>query len=1138
MKRTWQSVMDELDPDQRTAARAEGNAVVAAGAGSGKTRVLAARYLYLVIERAIPVDKILTLTFTKKAASEMYGRIYSTLRDVDHPLARKALEDFHLARIQTIDAFCGSIAREACRAYGIAPDFAIDNDRARDLAEDLALRFFLEKRRSPAIRQLLKRYAVADLPAKLFAETAINRLTVTSPPDFASILERQSAEILRRFASVSGDLGRNMARMADLARTGAGGKTAQAIAAALESIPDVPDPADGADFAPFLGTCARVASVAKPGRASDPAVVELKELLGEFKDSLYPEFLSISNYLLNRPVVEETFSFLGEFQERFNRQKKESGILTFADVSRLALDALTDDPVLRASWKRSTSAIMVDEFQDDNSMQRDLFFLIAERPERNDRSVPTPGELCPDKLFFVGDEKQSIYRFRGADVSVFRKLADDLASGNDQSLALRTNYRTETALVGAFNAIFPSVFVNPALSPASRVPLYEATFEPIAASKNSEGLSPSLDILVVDTDAFTEDDPRFLSAQETEAAEVARAIRELLDSGYLVRDGKTTRPCASEDIAILFRSGTRQHLFERFLRERGIPSRSETLRGLFSDAPINDLYALLRLAVYPEDNLAYATVLRSPFVGASDLGFASALLARRDNPDSDHAAIPRPFDIDSMGTLSESDRARMERGAGLLSRAQSLADRESAAGILTRLWYDEGYRYNLLSDASLHRYAELYDYFFELARQADERGETLATFLDRMRDLMASGEKIDGLDIPSERSGGVTLMTVHKSKGLEFPIVFLVDAGNAGRNGANEEPVYWSDEWGPSINTGGAEEAEEASSNWFYEAGRAEERSREQAELRRLLYVAMTRAETRLFVSACAPLGGDANADAASDRISAAFSALLDKKDKNADAKGRAPVSRSFLDLLLPTLSSSGVPGVSARVVLPALRDGAGREATGRGTRRTVDEIRERCRLLPLANYPAGDKTRVSATSLHALATESVPEPPIPAGELFAIPRDPLDELLARTGIPANDFGTFAHRAIESRFTGIPALLSEDVRSATERMADLFFSSALGKKAAAAVWRRTEYGFLTRWTLDGRDVAVSGQIDLLFEHEGTVYVVDYKTDRVENPDIHAEQLAVYRKAVSELRKKPAETWIFYLRTGNSVHIKR
>jgi len=793
-KKSYDSIMEQLDPNQRAAARISTNSVIAAGAGSGKTRVLAARYLYLVIEKGIPVDEIVALTFTRKAASEMYSRIYASLREVDHPLAEEAVNAFHLARIDTIDAFCNSIARNACRKYGISPDFAIDNDGATDLAESLALPFFLERRKSPAIQQLMKRYALAELPTRLLANTVIRYSTVSSPLDFASFLQKQSDEIAVRFAETTKKIVTGMNHLSLL--SGTGGSTGMKVAKALEFVPGMPDSNNAEEIAAFIKTCDKLAETPLPGKVSDPSLAELKELLSDFKKNLYPEFLSIANWLLNRPFVEETFSLLSDFQEIFNRKKREAGILTFADVSRLALDSLISDPDLRSAYKTSTSAIMIDEFQDDNAMQRDLLFLIAENLERMELSVPSPDKLVPDKLFFVGDEKQSIYRFRGADVAVFRKLARDLGS-NETVPDLGINYRTEAALIESFNAIFPSVFLNPAFYQEKDFPIYEAGFSPIKASRTTEGLLPAMDILLINETNFVKDDHRYLSPSETEASEVAARIRNLLDSGYPVRADDGVRPCAPDDIAILFRSGTRQHLYEKYLRENGIPSQCESLRGLFSDAPINDLYAILRLAVYPADNTAYATVLRSPFVRISDIGFAAAVLDRTCGnaafKTTQGQTMSEPFAESVEAVLETGDALRFARGRKLFLALQEMADRMPASEIISWLWYEAGYRYALLLDPQLHRYAELYDYFFELARIADGKGETLATFLDEIQRLMASGEKIDGLDIPAERSGGVRIMTVHKSKGLEFPIVFLVDSGNEGRGNRNDEPVYYSE---------------------------------------------------------------------------------------------------------------------------------------------------------------------------------------------------------------------------------------------------------------------------------------------------------------------------------------------------------
>jgi ATP-dependent helicase/nuclease subunit A len=138
----------------------------------------------------------------------------------------------------------------------------------------------------------------------------------------------------------------------------------------------------------------------------------------------------------------------------------------------------------------------------------------------------------------------------------------------------------------------------------------------------------------------------------------------------------------------------------------------------------------------------------------------------------------------------------------------------------------------------------------------------------------------------------------------------------------------------------------------------------------------------------------------------------------------------------------------------------------------------------------------------------------------------------------ANTFGTIAHKQIEARFTGVQAPIQAELATVTGKMADLFFASELGREARSAEWKKSEYGFITRFPFRGRMLTVTGQMDLVYEYKDRVVVVDYKTDRDENPEAHAEQLAAYRKAAAELRPgKKAETWLFYLRTGRAVLVE-
>ncbi|HNY22007.1 MAG TPA: UvrD-helicase domain-containing protein [Treponemataceae bacterium] len=1130
---TYERRMAELDDDQRKAARMPVNAVIAAGAGSGKTRVLATRFLHLVVERGIPVNEILALTFTNKAASEMYGRIYATLRDTDHVRSQEAALGFSAANVKTIDSFCNSVARNACRKYGVSPDFAIDDAGALELAESLALPFFLENRKAPAIGHFLRRYTQQELASSLFANTVVRHSPVSAPLDFDAFLELQKRTVATLFAKDAREIRAAFASIESI--EGGTGKQWDACREVFASeIPDEPNIADRASIVAFIEFCDRVTSLTFSSNSKNPAMCDIRDIHADLKKRLIPEFLALASHALNEDIIRDAFRLLADFQRLYHEKKRAAGILTYADVARMAVDALSSDADLREAYKESFGSVMIDEFQDDNDLQRKLLFLISEREGQTDRTDPSAADLRPDKLFFVGDEKQSIYRFRGADVSVFRSLAADLATSDAPTLG--TNFRTERALIDVFNAVLPYVFLNPKIYPEGAFPLYEATFSPIKAGRDTEGLIPSLDVIIVPTKRNDEDRSKTEKPQETEAAAVAERIRSLRDSGYRVRSGNGgTRPCEWNDFAILFRSRSKQRLFERALREQGIPFQAENMKGLFDDAPVNDIYALLRLAVFPADNTAYANLLRSPFVGISDRAFVPAV-ASRTTALAKGCTPPPPFDPSVEAELSPSDRERFAAGRELYERVRSMADRVSAAELVTHVWYAEGYRYAALLDPALHRYLELYDYLFELARRADADGLTLAAFLDRLGGFMEDPKKLDDLDIPVERVGGVKLTTIHKSKGLEYPIVFVVDSGSQQRAKTRREPVYVSKDYGVSVNTGGSEDARSAEDNWFYVRDLEGEILREQAELRRLLYVAMTRAETRLFVTGTLETKKDPR------EFPSEGPALREELAEWAESRadGAAKRSReiaSFFDLLMPACADLDIPGLNLRAIPAAPRE-ANFPKNAESTSIPASLVAPFYESAKTREYKPSPRSRCAATGLRAafpdIYPESAEENDARQSTARSDKRDELDAILERASIPANDFGTLAHRAIEARITGNPIFVPEELVSFIQTMTDRFFASELGKMALRADWIRTEYGFLTKWQAGDREISVNGQMDLVFSIEGKVHVVDYKTDRIENPEDHALQLSVYRKAAEDLFESPVGTWLFYLRSGNSV----
>jgi ATP-dependent helicase/nuclease subunit A len=288
----------------------------------------------------------------------------------------------------------------------------------------------------------------------------------------------------------------------------------------------------------------------------------------------------------------------------------------------------------------------------------------------------------------------------------------------------------------------------------------------------------------------------------------------------------------------------------------GIPYTNEDLGSFFFGGPVNDIMSVLRLVAYPLDKVAYAEMLRSPFAGLSLPGLSACLSA--------HDQCQQPFsDMQSFSdeplSLAEADRFKYLQGQKIYRLICDKARRESVSSLVSELWYGQGYRYETEWNPEVLVYRELYDYLFHLAAKADAQNMGLASFTDYIQALRNLEEKLEGLEIPLERPSAVQLLTIHKSKGLEFPVVFLCCCGYKSR-GERSGAVYDSGDAGISVAPPpppglAAISGKKIKNNFFWERSRAESEQKRTAELRRLLYVGMTRAENELYLSGCLKLG-------------------------------------------------------------------------------------------------------------------------------------------------------------------------------------------------------------------------------------------------------------------------------------------
>lgn len=684
----WNALLGALDPrGQAEAVREERNAVVAAGAGSGKTRVLAVRYLYLVKERGIGPERIMCLTFTKKAAAEMRERIRLMLADcaADDAEFAEAVEAFPASRVSTLDAFCAEIARNASSRWGVAPDFGIDLREARAGTEKLALDYLLARRNEPVAADFIAGSGFES------ARSALAALADARGGVFGANEGWPSTEEADRILAALVARLHGQARDALAAGTGldaGGAKIAQQWLAAAAAFPAA-EPAEAEAVQAYVPAWRSLRALAKPkGKAEAAAYFNgAADAIRSRLDAMLLAAEALRDG--RRPGLR---SFVDGFLSEAARARAAAGSLAFSDVAYMARQALLSDLALRSWYKGRYDAIMVDEFQDDNLLQKELLYLIAERRDLRGTAglVPPPEDLRPGALFFVGDEKQSIYAFRDADVTVFRRLSGELARspGGLGRHLLATNWRSEPALIRFFNDTFSRVLPAPDDEQARE---YEARFEPLVAGPETPGVeSMAVYLEARPRRAREEDGDAELDAGEAQAWRIAELARELVDRGAPVSakgpDGrKVARPCRYEDIAILFRSASSQNVVERYCRLLGVPYAATATAGLFVESILGDLYAALRLAAYPDDRSALAAYLRGPLARLSDEAVARILSARAP-AFGDHGL--------TGGDLARHAAAR-ETWAALRERA----DREPLRELVSYLWYERGLRWNVLRRA-------------------------------------------------------------------------------------------------------------------------------------------------------------------------------------------------------------------------------------------------------------------------------------------------------------------------------------------------------------------------------------------------------------------------------------------------------
>jgi ATP-dependent helicase/nuclease subunit A len=834
------------------------NVVLEASAGTGKTRVLVERYVNL-LRAGVDPEHILAMTFTRKAAAEMRQRIIDRLKEASRLSQADAarwrdLRD-HLGdiAISTIDAFCLSLLREFPLEADVDPafDLAADTDVPRLIGEsldqalrlcravaqdddDVALVFAQlgERRLRIGIAALLDRRLVApqalgrylakgprELTAAVACTNAAARLRDVFPgvPDGIDHFLRDGPVQQPQFAMLAADIRRLCAPpVAGALDTRAPQAEFRALVDRLRAyfLKQDGDPR-GKNF---TGTgfnandCASDDAWKRHRQSAAAIAPAVAEAIRGFRRDL--------NVVMSRGVWRIFAVALGQYQRTLDAH----ALLDFSGVLERAVALLTGMGEFAQSRYRLEARyrhVLVDEFQDTSRAQWELVSLLVRSWSEG---FGAAADALPPSIFVVGDRKQSIYGFRDADVGIL----DDAAAFVQ---ALRAHGQPRQAITVSFRAV-PELlaFVNDVFSAIA--PTTGSRGDAFRYEEHDRFPTGHADSFQRKPDT-TADWPLNLITGETvqdAAGRVADEIVRLL-AGRVVRDRATGlhRAAQPADIAILFRSRDSHRDFESALEARNVSTYVYKGLGFFDADEVQDIVALLRYLADPSSNLRTAALLRSRLVRLSDDA------VNRLGPDLASAVLDEPTRLSELALAAE-DRFVFDRLRAAVPRWLSWVDRLTPSEILSRVLAETAYAYELRGSRYLQARENLKK-LRGMIRRIQNRGfatlARIAEHLDRLAVGDESNAAIDAVD-------AVSLMTVHAAKGLEFPIVFLVNMGRG--TGGARAPIRVSV-------GGGAEPPSVAIADYQSEADE-DAQAKDREESKRLLYVATTRARDRLYLSA------------------------------------------------------------------------------------------------------------------------------------------------------------------------------------------------------------------------------------------------------------------------------------------------
>ena len=1127
-------------PDETERERAVGtfdrNLVVTAGAGTGKTTLLVDRLLQLLLRNPEPlrITDIVALTFTNKAANEMKSRLRERLqfylaakldlepandaagqahREIGLLLKRyqlskadldgrvqDALRHMERSEIGTIHSFAATLLRLYPLEAGIDPQFKEDDgtqfERIFDERWDLWLdqELALGSRHTSDWRKLLRKLTLDQIKAlakSLCSETVelqhatANSTHATALKFFQPWLENLAARATALMKSYPED--RQNERLI---------RAAHAVIQEFRREGEIPK-----NSSSEARSLVAEKSINKDLHGwSDVDAIEAQELVRAARG------LGRVDSEITALLWELLIPFVEKFREFFVGE----GFVSFDGLLIRARNLVRDHPHVRVELKRQFRAILIDEFQDTDPIQYEILLYLAEVPNHSAREWRNV-KLTPGKIFVVGDPKQSIYAFRRADIEAYLEVVENLIKAQDgMECRLTTNFRSHAAILDVVNGVFESLIQAQAGVQPAYIAIHAAPHR-VAAAADRPQLPKVMVRKIITGDAEVSAE----KARRIEGESLARWLKnEILEKTIILNSSGEQARAQPKDVAILFRKLTDIHDYLEPFRRNGIRYVVEGERHFYAAKEIIDAVNLLRTVDNPHDRVALVGVLRSSLGGLSD---QTIYELHRENL-LDYREVERLKVKAFPSTVAELYRklARLHEETPVLPVGEAVSHIFASLPLKALAACTFQGEQAVANLEKLRQQAEL------LGREGvTTLKEAIHQLRRRVLDVKEEGESV----LAEENLDAVRIMSIHKAKGLEFPIVILAacQTGTEGQHPAVAEALF---DWSTGMTGLHVGRTWDLAGLYISEKARL----RAEEEQKRVLYVAMTRAREHLILS-CAPVGRRSNRS---------FISMLDKTFQEYTAT--ATESQTVI---------VGSGSLEVRVVAEEL------VAPGR-PKRTAKKATQKPHWQPYAD--AWAHRRAACASVidtpvfitPTLLKQQEKEIAEATRQVRRSSYNPTTSMLV---------GQLAHRFLEDwdfaqevgnlgdrlGFCLNQWLPLEFRQHRAQILADLaeifrgFFGSKIHFELASSQILGREVPLLIPWD----NQIMEGIIDLIYELDGLLYLADYKTDRIARGDLtqsaerYRQQAEIYRQAARQsLQREVAAFNVIFLRLGEAVRLSQ